>query len=72
MYIEAIKVTDKDIDGSILIQGSQDNDWYIASSLNNKLCAEGSWEKWVVLAREILNEDNKRKTPDYHIQQIIF
>ena len=26
---------------------------------------EGSWEKWVILAREILNEDQKRKTAGY-------
>lgn len=72
MSIEAIKVAEEDFDGSLLIRGSQDTDWYIASSLNNKLCAEGSWEKWVVLAREILNEDNKRKRPNYRIQKIIF
>ncbi len=72
MSIEAIKVAEGDFDGSLLIRGSQDTDWYIASSLNNKLCAEGSWEKWVVLAREILNEDNKRKRPNYRIQKIIF
>ena len=68
----SIETTESTVEGSLFIRGSRDTDWYIASSINNSLCAEGSWEKWVALAREILNEDSKRKAPDYNIQQIIF
>ena len=71
MSMEVIKVTASDLKGALLIQGSRDTDWYIASSVNNNLCAEGSWEMWVLLARKILNEEKKRKRPDYHIRQII-
>jgi len=69
--MEIVKVTAPDPTGALLIQGSRDTDWYIASSVNNNLCAEGSWEMWVLLARKILNEDKKRKKTDYHIRQII-
>ena len=72
MSIEAIETEESEVEGSLFIRGSRDTDWYIASSLNNNLCAEGSWEKWVALAREILNEDSKRKAPEYNVQQIIF
>ena len=61
MSMEVVTVTASDLKGALLIQGSRDTDWYIASSLNNNLCAEGSWEMWVLLARKILNEDKKRK-----------
>ncbi len=71
MSIEVVKVTASGLKGALLIQGSRDTDWYIASSVNNNLCAEGSWEMWVLLARKILNEDKKRKKADYHIRQII-
>ena len=70
MSIEAMTVAK--LEGALLIQGSKDADWYIASSLNNDLCAEGSWEEWVLLARKILNENNKRKMADYRVQQLIF
>ncbi len=71
MSTEVVKATASDLKGALLIQGSRDTDWYIASSVNNNLCAEGSWEMWVLLARKILNEDKKRKKADYHIRQII-
>ncbi len=70
MSIEAITVSK--LEGALLIQGSRDTDWYIASSLNNNLCAEGSWDEWVLLARKILNENNKRQIPEYRSQRIIF
>lgn len=56
----------------LFIRGSCNEDWYIGSSLNEKLCAEGSWEKWVVLAREILEEDQRRKRLGYKTKHIIF
>lgn len=71
----SIKTTNRNksgIDGALAIRGSRDDDWYIGLSLNENLCAEGSWEKWVVLAREILSEDKKRKIPGYKVQQVIF
>lgn len=70
MSIEAITVSN--LEGALLIQGGRDTDWYIASSLNNDLCAEGSWDEWVLLASKILNENNRRKAPEYRIQRIIF
>lgn len=70
MSIEAMTVSN--LEGALLIQGSKEADWYIASSLNNDLCAEGSWDEWVLLARKILNENNKRKMPEYMSQRIIF
>ena len=72
MSIEVGRPTDPEAMDRLLIRGNQDEDWYIASSLNDGLCAEGSWGKWVTLATEILNEDNKRKIPGYREQQIIF
>ncbi len=71
MSTEVVKATASDLKGALLIQGSRDTNWYIASSVNNNLCAEGSWEMWVLLAKKILNEDKKRKKTDYHIRQII-
>ncbi len=70
MSIEVITVSN--LEGALLIQGSRDTDWYIASSLNNNLCAEGSWDEWVLLAKKILNENNKRQLPEHQVQRIIF
>ncbi len=70
MSIEVITVSN--LEGALLIQGSRDTDWYIASSLNNDLCAEGSWDEWVLLAKKILNENNKRQLPEHQVQRIIF
>ena len=72
MSIEVANHTNPKAMDRLLIQGSRDEDWYIASSLNGNLCAEGSWNRWVELAREILDEDKKRKTPGYAVQQVIF
>ena len=70
MAMKTVSVAD--LEGALLIQGSRGTDWYIASSQNDDLCAEGSWEEWVLLARKILNEENKRKLPDYRIKRVIF
>ena len=72
MLIEVARHMDPGAMDRLVIRGSWDEDWYIGSSLNDNLCAEGSWKKWVALAREILDEDKKRKTPGYKDQQIIF
>jgi len=69
---EATTLMSAEVEESLVIRGSWDDDWYIGSSLNDNLCAEGSWGKWVALAKEILNEDQRRKIPGYEVQQIIF
>ena len=72
MSTERTKRNNTEIESALFIQGGHDDDWYIGSSLNDNLCAEGAWEKWVVLARQILNEDQRRKKPGYRVQQVIF
>jgi hypothetical protein len=64
---EKISVGGRDL----AISGDRGDNWYVGWSPGQEMhSAEGSWEQWVRLAREILKENGLRKFTDWQKQPL--